>query len=190
MADAPIPLTAEEAGIVGATKAVDRLHARIAELESERDEWKQQHENLLEVRRQDLAALTARTATPSPPVAAPRVTLDFEQVGTAGPFLVVDGRVTVPTVTMLDLARMLKPTMDALQPQPQTAQPLTGAGEAATVPGGWKQAPYLPTEHMVEEGCRAWRGNSGMPLATQIAVVYGRMLITAPSTPTPPEVAP
>ena len=32
----------------------------ILEVERERDEWKQEHENLLEVRRQDLAAMQAR----------------------------------------------------------------------------------------------------------------------------------
>lgn len=43
-----------------------------------------------------------------------RLMINFDQVGTAGPFPVVDGRVHLPSVTMLDLARMLKPTMDSL----------------------------------------------------------------------------
>lgn len=48
-------------------------------------------------------------------VAAPvEVVIDFERVGSAGPFEVVEGRVAIPVVTMLDLARWLKPTTDAL----------------------------------------------------------------------------
>lgn len=34
----------------------------LQDLSNDRDEWKQQHENLLEVRRSDLAALTAKHA--------------------------------------------------------------------------------------------------------------------------------
>lgn len=48
------------------------------------------------------------------PATTQQVMLDFEQVGTAGPFPVIDGRVQLPTVTMMDLARMLKPTSDNL----------------------------------------------------------------------------
>lgn len=52
-------------------------------------------------------------------VAAPvEVVIDFERVGSAGPFEVVEGRVAIPVVTMLDLARMLKPTTDALSAAP------------------------------------------------------------------------
>lgn len=52
-------------------------------------------------------------------VAAPvEVVIDFERVGSAGPFEVVEGRVAIPVVTMLDLARMLKPTTDALVDAP------------------------------------------------------------------------
>ena len=52
-------------------------------------------------------------------VAAPaEVVIDFERVGSAGPFAVVEGRVAIPVVTMLDLARMLKPTTDALAAAP------------------------------------------------------------------------
>lgn len=52
-------------------------------------------------------------------VAAPvEVVIDFERVGSAGPFEVVEGRVAIPVVTMLDLARWLKPTTDALSAAP------------------------------------------------------------------------
>ena len=44
--------------------------------------------------------------------------IDFERVGSAVPFEVVEGRVAIPVVTMLDLARMLKPTTDALSAAP------------------------------------------------------------------------
>ena len=36
------------------------LIARVRELETDRDEWKAQHENLLEVKRQDIGALSSK----------------------------------------------------------------------------------------------------------------------------------
>lgn len=51
-----------------------------------------------------------------------QVLIDFDQVGTAGPFAVVDGRVHLPGETMMDLARMLKPTIDAMEAAPQAVQ--------------------------------------------------------------------
>lgn len=53
------------------------------------------------------AALTtaARAAEP-----AGGVTIDFQGLGTAGPFPVIDGRVTLPNATMDDLAHYLAPT--------------------------------------------------------------------------------
>jgi hypothetical protein len=51
-----------------------------------------------------------------------QVLIDFDQVGAAGPFAVIDGRVRLPAETMLDLARMLKPTMDAMPAAPQAVQ--------------------------------------------------------------------
>lgn len=44
---------------------------------------------------------------------AVRVYLDFAQVGCAGPFPVVDGRVLVPGVTIQDIARMAQPAASA-----------------------------------------------------------------------------
>lgn len=71
------------------------------------------------------AALDPRA--PSEPTVADapitaEVTLDFAQVGTAGPFPVVNERVAVPEAAMLDLARMLRPTADALD-EPPTVEP-------------------------------------------------------------------
>lgn len=49
---------------------------------------------------------------------ATQVIIDFAQVGTAGPFPVVDGRVQLSVDTMQDLVRMLRPTYEAEQPHP------------------------------------------------------------------------
>ncbi|MFP3746980.1 hypothetical protein SB816_28240 [Achromobacter sp. SIMBA_011] len=62
------------------------------------------------------------TAQPCPDCAAPaspvstvedagaqKVVIDFDQVGSAGPFHVIDGRVTIPAVTVMDLVRMASP---------------------------------------------------------------------------------
>ena len=57
-----------------------------------------------------------------PDAGSTKVLIDFDQVGTAGPFAVVDGRVLLPAETMLDLARMLNPTSDALAAAPQAVQ--------------------------------------------------------------------
>ena len=70
-------------------------------------------------------------ASPTPPAEqqAAQVTIDFSQVGTAGPFPVVNGRVSLPDSTMQDLVRMLRPTYEAEQqaaPQPAPA-PLSDA---------------------------------------------------------------
>ncbi|WOB75890.1 DUF551 domain-containing protein [Achromobacter xylosoxidans] len=46
---------------------------------------------------------------------AHKVVIDFDQVGSAGPFHVIDGRVTIPAVTVMDLVRMAAPAAgDAL----------------------------------------------------------------------------
>ena len=57
-----------------------------------------------------VAALNAASHTP---LAGQQVIIDFAQVGTAGPFPVVNGHVKLPGTTMLDLARMLRPTYEA-----------------------------------------------------------------------------
>ena len=54
------------------------------------------------------------------------IIIDFSQVGTAGPFPVVDGRVSLPDATMLDLVHMLRPTYEA---QAQQAVPKAAPGE-------------------------------------------------------------
>ena len=54
------------------------------------------------------------------------IIIDFSQVGTAGPFPVVDGRVSLPDATMLDLVHMLRPTYEA---QAQQAAPKAAPGE-------------------------------------------------------------
>lgn len=76
-----------------------------------------------------------------------------------------------------------EPLLDAIAELKSCLAPTEAAAMAATVPAGWKPAPHQATAHMVEEGCRAWRANAGMPLSTQIAVAYGRMLIVAPQAP-------
>ena len=57
------------------------------------------------------------TTSPTPPAdqQAAQVIINFPQVGTAGPFPVVDGRVSLPDSTMQDLVRMLRPTYEAEQ---------------------------------------------------------------------------
>lgn len=46
---------------------------------------------------------------------AHKIVIDFDQVGSAGPFYVFDGRVTIPAVTVMDLVRMAAPAAgDAL----------------------------------------------------------------------------
>ena len=57
----------------------------------------------------------ALSAAPATPTAEQQVIIDFAQVGTAGPFPVVDGRVSLPDCTMQDLVRMLRPTYEAEQ---------------------------------------------------------------------------
>ena len=54
-------------------------------------------------------------ATSCPDQQAAQVIINFPQVGTAGPFPVVDGRVSLPDSTMQDLVRMLRPTYEAEQ---------------------------------------------------------------------------
>lgn len=76
----------------------------------------------------------------APAAVAPRVLVDFEKVGTTGPLPVVNGRVKIPTATMMDLARMLKTTADAL---------------AAT-----EQAPAAPVREL--PGPDLWRDASGL----------------------------
>lgn len=53
----------------------------------------------------------AQASQPSQPPAS--VLLDFDQVGRAGPFPVVDGCVAVPAVTVIDLVRMVQPAASA-----------------------------------------------------------------------------
>lgn len=64
-------------------------------------------------------AMLAATPTPPAEQQAAQVIIDFSQVGTAGPFPVANGRVSLPDATMQDLARMLRPTYEAEQ-QAQT----------------------------------------------------------------------
>ena len=69
--------------------------------------------------------LSALAASPTPPAEqqAAQVIIDFSQVGTAGPFPVVNGRVSLPDATMQDLARMLRPTYEAEQQAAPKAAP-------------------------------------------------------------------
>ena len=60
-------------------------------------------------------AMLAASPTPPAEQQAAQVIIDFSQVGTAGPFPVVNGRVSLPDATMQDLARMLRPTYEAEQ---------------------------------------------------------------------------
>ena len=70
--------------------------------------------------------------TPPAEQQAAQVIIDFSQVGTAGPFPVVNGRVSLPDATMQDLARMLRPTYEA----EQQAAPKTAPTRTA-LPEGW-----------------------------------------------------
>ena len=60
-------------------------------------------------------------ASPPADQQAAQVIIDFAQVGTAGPFPVVNGRVSLPDATMQDLVRMLRPTYEAEQAAPKAA---------------------------------------------------------------------
>ncbi|CUA99375.1 hypothetical protein [Comamonas thiooxydans] len=63
-----------------------------------------------------------------------QVVVEFEQIGTAGPFPISNGRVQLPEVTMVDLARMLKPTIDSLaQADTRDAELLRGLHWATTL---------------------------------------------------------
>ena len=84
-------LSAAPAGFVPVA-AFDRLHAHAESL---------------------AARLLAASPTPPAEQQAEQVIIDFSQVGTAGPFPVVDGRVSLPDSTMQDLARMLRPTFES-----------------------------------------------------------------------------
>lgn len=91
-----------------------RLHARNQELEAMLDAV-----GAGGVSAQRVTQAADHIAQDRKMVAAPaEVVIDFERVGSAGPFAVVEGRVAIPVVTMLDLARMLKPTTDALAAAP------------------------------------------------------------------------
>ena len=64
--------------------------------------------------------------TPPAEQQAAQVIIDFSQVGTAGPFPVANGRVSLPDATMQDLARMLRPTYEAEQQAAPKAAPGVG----------------------------------------------------------------
>lgn len=109
-----------------------RQHARIQELEAmlesagaggvsaqrvTQDKWASDPSKMLRIKAIQKAADHIEQTVEM--VAAPvEVVIDFERVGSAGPFAVEEGRVAIPVVTMLDLARMLKPTTDALSAAP------------------------------------------------------------------------
>ena len=96
-----------------------------------------------------VAALNAASHTP---MAGQQVIIDFPQVGTAGPFPVVDGRVSLPDSTMQDLVRMLRPTYEAEQ-QAQPDECFPGEPKVAVPQGligaackqGEKAMPDKPT---------------------------------------------
>ena len=69
-------------------------------------------------------------ATPPAEQQAAQVIIDFSQVGTAGPFPVANGRVSLPDATMQDLARMLRPTYEAEQQAAPKAAPGDAIDEA------------------------------------------------------------
>ena len=71
-------------------------------------------------------AMLAASPTPPAEQQATQVIIDFPQVGTAGPFPVVDGRVSLPDSTMQDLVRMLRPTYEAEQQAAPKAAPGVG----------------------------------------------------------------
>lgn len=56
-----------------------------------------------------LAPAAAKTSEQEIAAGVTSVYIDFTHLGTAGPFAVVDGRVTLPEVTMKDLVAMLRP---------------------------------------------------------------------------------
>ena len=68
-------------------------------------------------------AMLAASPTPPAEQQAAQVIINFPQVGTAGPFPVVDGRVSLPDPTMQDLVRMLRPTYEAEQQAAPKAAP-------------------------------------------------------------------
>ena len=80
-----------------------------------------------------VAALNAASSS-APPAEqqAAQVIIDFSQVGTAGPFPVANGRVSLPDATMQDLARMLRPTYETEQQAAPKAAPTRTA-----LPEGW-----------------------------------------------------
>ncbi len=65
-------------------------------------------------------------------VQATSVVIDFAQIGSAGPFSVVDGRVSLPDATMKDLVRMLRPTLEA-----QATAELEPVAWRYLTPTGW-----------------------------------------------------
>jgi hypothetical protein len=111
----------------------------------------------------ELKYLTHSMPLPSPPddVAAPaeqqaaQVIIDFSQVGTAGPFPVVNGRVSLPDATMLDLVHMLWPTYEA---QAQQAAPQQEAQEPVAWLNPWR-ADQVTTDYDAY-------GERGIPLYT------------------------
>ena len=70
------------------------------------------------------ATLVTTYAASHTPMAGQQVIIDFAQVGTAGPFPVANGRVSLPDATMQDLARMLRPTYEAEQQAAPKAAPV------------------------------------------------------------------
>ena len=127
-------------------------HARIAELESEleamdaggvqalsaaparptveqvEDEVSMGHGAWDMVDPQELIGAVLRLAASPTPPAEQQVIIDFVQVGTAGPFHAVNGRVKLPDATMQDLARMLRPTYEAEQAAPKAAPGVGNSG--------------------------------------------------------------
>ena len=93
---------------------------------------------------------TAPAASPTPP-AEQQVIIDFAQVGTAGPFHVVNGRVKLPDATMQDLARMLRPTYEAEQAAPK----VDGFYEAVNdMDGLYQAAPKAAPGDVLDESLR------------------------------------
>lgn len=71
------------------------------------------------------AAITKLHAQP-----AASVTIDFDQIGRAGPFPFVDGRVSVPAITVMDLVRMARPAASVEHVgEVFTMEPLDGSGQ-------------------------------------------------------------
>lgn len=108
-------------------------------------------ETVLDAVEEGLSALAA-SPTPTPPAEqAAQVIIDFSQVGTAGPFPVVNGRVSLPDSTMQDLVRMLRPTYEA----EQQAAPRAAPWEQNAVSAEWLEqaAPQQEAQEPV-----AWQG--------------------------------